>query len=173
MAADVMDAETKALERPADHKADLRLWLRLLTCSTLIEKTIRRRLDEEFAITLPRFDLLAQLEKAHGGMTLSEVSRRMMVSNGNVTGLVERLAELGLVERMKAAGDRRVQMIRMTAQGHASFKTMALRHEVWIAELFQGLGAADMAALMNLLARTKASVRAALADTPLPMEIEP
>ena len=69
-------------------RSELRLWLRLLTCTTLIEGEVRRRLRQEFDVTLPRFDLMAQLDKAPGGMTLGELSRRMMVSNGNVTGLV-------------------------------------------------------------------------------------
>jgi hypothetical protein len=92
-----LDAETRAA---ADHRGELRLWLRLLTCATLIEGEIRTRLRERFDVTLPRFDLLAQLERAPDGMTLGELSRRMMVSNGNITGLVERLAEQGLLERV-------------------------------------------------------------------------
>ena len=93
-----LDAETKVAERPADHEAELRLWLRLLTCTTLIEGEVRRRLRDEFDVTLPRFDLMAQLDKAPNGMTLGELSQRMMVSNGNVTGLVERLAQAGLID---------------------------------------------------------------------------
>ena len=81
-----LDAETKVAERPDDHKTELRLWLRLLTCTTLIENEVRRRLRDNFDITLPRFDLLAQLDRAPNGMTLGELSQRMMVSNGNITG---------------------------------------------------------------------------------------
>ena len=88
-----LDSETKAVELPEDHGDELRLWLRLLTCTTLIEGEVRSRLRERFDVTLPRFDLMAQLDKAPEGMTLSDVSKRMMVSNGNVTGLVERLVE--------------------------------------------------------------------------------
>ena len=80
-----LDAETKVAERPGDHQAELRLWLRLLTCTNLIETEIRRRLREEFNVTLPRFDLMAQLDKNPGGMTLGELSSRMMVSNGSMT----------------------------------------------------------------------------------------
>ena len=94
-----LDAETKVAERPADHEAELRLWLRLLTCTTLIEGEVRRRLRDSFDVTLPRFDLMAQLDKAPDGMTLSDISKRMMVSNGNVTGLVERLVESGHLDR--------------------------------------------------------------------------
>ena len=84
-----LDSETKVAERPDDHKTELRLWLRMLTCTTLIESEVRKRLRDNFDITLPRFDLLAQLERAPNGMTLGELSQRMMVSNGNITGLVE------------------------------------------------------------------------------------
>ena len=104
----ILDVETKAIEAPDAHKQELRLWLRLLACSTTIEREIRRRLREEFDTTLPRFDLLAQLERAPKGMTLGEVSRRMMVSNGNITGLVERLVEDGQVSRTALPSDRRV-----------------------------------------------------------------
>src|SRR5712692_3592821 len=82
-----LDAETRVAERPSDHKAELRLWLRLFTCKTLIEGEVRRRLRDSFDVTLPRFDLLAQLDRAPNGMTLGELSQRVMVSNGNVTGL--------------------------------------------------------------------------------------
>src|SRR5262249_7076429 len=86
-----LDAETKVAERPHDHKDELRLWLRLFTCKELIESEVRKHLREDFQFTLPRFDLMAQLDRAHKGMTLGELSQRMMVTNGNVTGLVERL----------------------------------------------------------------------------------
>src|SRR6266550_329925 len=102
-----LDAETKVAERPADHDAELRLWLRLLTCTTLIEGEIRSRLRNGFDMTLPRFDAMAQLDKAPGGMTLGELSQRMMVSNGNVTGLAERLLEQGLLDRRSSPTDRR------------------------------------------------------------------
>jgi len=155
-----MDAETRALERPVDHKREVRLWLRLLTCTTLIENEIRRRLRRDFDVTLPRFDLMAQLEKAPAGMTLGEVSRRMMVSNGNVTGLVERLAAQGLLERAPDPSDRRATLIRLTPEGRRNFARMARAHEGWVAELFAGLTAAQGETLMDLLARTKRSAAA-------------
>ena len=102
----VLDAETKVGEGP--HKRELRLWLRLLTCANLVEGMVRTRLRAEFGVTLPRFDLMAQLERAPEGMTLGALSRRMMVSNGNVTGLVERLVALGQVERARDPRDGRV-----------------------------------------------------------------
>ena len=158
-----LDAETKVSERPADHEAELRLWLRLLTCTTLIEGEIRRRLRDTFDVTLPRFDLMAQLDKAPGGMTLGELSQRMMVSNGNVTGLAERLAAQGLLERRASPTDRRAQFVSLTPEGRRAFRAMARTHEHWIAEIFTGLSGDDIEKLMSLLARTKASARKAVA----------
>jgi DNA-binding MarR family transcriptional regulator len=157
-----LDRETKASERPGDHKDELRLWLRLLTCSTMIEREIRRRLREEFRTTLPRFDLMAQLEKSATGMTVGEVSQRLMVSNGNVTTVVAGLVEDGLVDKRPAPHDRRVQVLSLTAQGRRQFRIMAERHEQWIADLFAGLGAPDLPALMRLLGTTKQSIQGAI-----------
>jgi len=156
-----LDAETKAVEMPEHHRDELRLWLRLLTCSTLVEGEIRRRLRERFDVTLPRFDLMAQLDKAPDGMTLSDLSRRMMVSNGNLTGLVDRLAASGHLERRVSATDRRAQIISLTRVGQAEFRLMAAEHEAWIAELFGDLTPREQKDLMRLLARTKASARRA------------
>jgi DNA-binding MarR family transcriptional regulator len=157
-----LDAETKVTERPGDHESELRLWLRLLTCATLIEGEIRRRLRQEFDVTLPRFDLLAQLDKAPGGMTLGELSQRMMVSNGNVTGLSERLVALGLLDRRQSPSDRRAQLVSLTPEGRRAFRVMARAHESWIAAIFADLTPTDIDSLMRLLARTKASARRAV-----------
>jgi DNA-binding MarR family transcriptional regulator len=159
-----LDAETKAVERPVDHKNHLKLWLRLLTCSNLVEAEIRRRLAAQFAVTLPRFDLLAQLDKVPDGLTLGETSRRMMVSNANVTTLVERLVADGLISRRTDPHDRRTSYISLTPEGRTAFAAMARAHEQWIAELFHGLNARDLASLMQLLGKTKASVGRATAD---------
>ncbi|RDJ21462.1 MarR family transcriptional regulator [Bosea caraganae] len=158
----VLDRETKANERPGDHKDELRLWLRLLTCSTLIETEIRNRLREEFKTTLPRFDLMAQLEKSTTGMTVGEVSQRLMVSNGNVTAVVAGLLADGLVDKRPAAQDRRVQVLTLTALGRKSFKAMAERHEGWIAELFAGLDHVEISQLFRLLGQTKGSLHQAI-----------
>jgi DNA-binding MarR family transcriptional regulator len=157
-----LDAETKVSERPADHEAELRLWLRLLTCTTLIEGEVRRRLRDGFDVTLPRFDLMAQLDKAPNGMTLGELSQRMMVSNGNVTGLAERLVEQGLLDRRASPTDRRAQLVSLTAEGRRVFRAMARTHEDWIADIFAGLAPDDIEALMLLLAKTKGSARKAM-----------
>src|SRR5437667_10369999 len=110
---------------PDRHREELRLWLRLLTCTTLIEEEVRKRLRKRFDTTLPRFDLMAQLDRAARGMTLSDLSKRMMVSNGNVTGLVDRLVELGHVFRRTSDSDRRSQIVSLTTQGQAVVRTMA------------------------------------------------
>ncbi|MGP9820084.1 MarR family winged helix-turn-helix transcriptional regulator [Salinarimonas sp. NSM] len=157
-----LDHEAKALEAPAEHAAELRLWLRLLTLSTMIEGEVRRRLRERFDVTLPRFDLMAQLVRAPDGMTLSDVSKRMMVSNGNVTGLVERLVESGHVDRRVSETDRRAQVIRLTEEGRAAFRAMAAEHEAWIAEMLGGVDADESEALMGLLGKVKASTRTAI-----------
>ena len=156
-----LDAETKVSERPADHEAELRLWLRLLTCTTLIENEVRSRLRDTFDVTLPRFDLMAQLDKASSGMTLGELSQRMMVSNGNVTGLVDRLVEQKLIERRPSPIDRRAMLVNLTAEGRKAFRTMARTHEGWIAEIFGELSRGETDELMRLLAKTKAAARRA------------
>lgn len=157
-----LDAETKAVEMPEHHRDELRLWLRLLTCSTLIEGEIRRRLRDRFDVTLPRFDLMAQLDKAPDGMTLSDLSKRMMVSNGNLTGLVDRLVTSGHLERRVSETDRRAQMVRLTKAGQDEFRSMAAEHEGWIADLFGDLTQKEQKDLMRLLAKTKSSARRAM-----------
>jgi DNA-binding MarR family transcriptional regulator len=154
-----LDAETKVSERPADHEAELRLWLRLLTCTTLIEGEVRRRLRDNFDVTLPRFDLMAQLDKAPNGMTLGELSQRMMVTNGNITGLVDRLEDQGLVKRRASPSDRRVQYVALTAAGRKFFRAMARANAHWVGEFFAELAGDDIDDLMRVLAKTKSSVR--------------
>jgi DNA-binding MarR family transcriptional regulator len=159
-----LDAETKVAERPHDHKQELRLWLRLFTCKEVIEAEVRRRLRDSFETTLPRFDLMAQLDRARNGMTLGELSQRMMVSNGNVTGLVDRLVEQGLVQRRRSAKDRRAQFVTLTAAGRRFFRTMARANGDWIAEIFADLSDDDIEMLMRLLAKAKASAHKAIGN---------
>jgi DNA-binding MarR family transcriptional regulator len=156
-----LDRETTAALRPADHKAELRVWLRMLTCATLIENGVRKRLRETFDVTLPRFDLMAQLDKTPGGLTLGELSQRMMVSNGNVTAIVDALLAQGLVSRTQSSTDRRAQVVALTADGRAAFRRMAGAHEEWMAETFAGLSPTELEQLMALLGRTKMSARKA------------
>ena len=108
------DRETAA--RPDDHRA-LRLWLRLLTCTQLIERHVRSELRVRFGTTLPRFDLMAQLERHSEGLKMNELSRRMMVSGGNITGITDQLVKEGLVERVPQPSDRRAFRIRLTRTG--------------------------------------------------------
>ena len=159
-----LDAETKVIERPTDHKGELRLWLRLFSCKVLIESEIRRRLRDNFDITLPRFDFMPQLEKAPAGMKLGELSQRLMVSNGNITGLVDRLVSQGLLDRQPAPNDRRAQLVKLTAEGRRSFRAMAASHEAWIAEILGDLTGDERETLMRLLGKAKASARKAIAD---------
>ena len=159
-----VDLETALDGTPAGHKAELRLWLRLLSCANLVEAQIRRRLREQFGTTLPRFDLLAQIERAPDGLTLGEISRRMMVTNGNVTALATSLLADGLVERRPHASDRRAQTLRLTPRGRREFKRQSAAHESWVAELFADVPLSDRTALHGLLATTKRAVRRALAE---------
>ena len=122
----------------ADHAA-LRLWLRMLASTTQIEAEIRRRLREQFDISLARFDYLAQLYRYRDGLKMRELSRYLMVTGGNVTGLTDDLAHEGLVVRESSPQDRRAWIVRLTAKGRRHFETMARVHEGWILELFAGL----------------------------------
>jgi DNA-binding MarR family transcriptional regulator len=128
----------------------------------LIEGEIRKRLRVRFDVTLPRFDLMAQLDRVPEGMTLSDLSKRMMVSNGNVTGLVDRLVEMGHLARSPSPTDRRAQVVMLTALGRAEFRAMAAAHESWIDEVLGGLSRKDVAELMRLLGKAKQMVRQAI-----------
>jgi len=144
----------------ADHHDALRLWLRLLTCTMLIEGRIRSRLRERFATTLPRFDLMAQLERHPEGLRMGELSRRMMVTGGNVTGITAALVAEGLVERRAISGDRRAHAVRLTAAGKRAFDAMAVEHEHWVQEILGGIGATDRDRLHSLLGRLKTTLAA-------------
>jgi len=147
-----MDREFIA--RRDDHSA-LRIWLRLLTCTQLIERRVRSGLREAFATTLPRFDLMAQLERHPEGLRMSELSRLLMVTGGNVTAIVDQLEKEGLVERFDEPDDRRAWVIRLTAAGRKSFAEMARAHEQWVVELLSGLTRREHDELLKLLAKLK------------------
>ena len=156
----------RTVSATGDSHESLRLWLRLLACSSMVEGRVRSRLREHYDCTLPRFDVLAQLESASRdhvrGLTMSELSRRLMVTNGNLTGLIERLVQESLVSRVTLPSDRRSQIVRITAAGKRALHAMAPKHEEWIEELFMGLGEPDRAQLYELLGKLKASIRAGL-----------
>ena len=147
-----MDMEARA---HSEHPDELRLWLRMLTCTQLVEKQIRTDLRDQFDTSLPRFDLMAQLERAPEGLRMNELSRRMMVTGGNVTGITDQLEGEGLVERTEVEGDRRAYCVRLTPRGRRHFSEMAQAHEAWIVEAFSGLSPRDIEAMYSLLAKVK------------------
>ncbi len=147
-----MDLEARV---HSEHPDELRLWLRMLTCTQLVEKEIRSGLREQWSSTLPRFDLMAQLERAPEGLRMNELSRRMMVTGGNVTGITDQLEGEGLVERVEVEGDRRAFRVRLTTQGRRQFKAMAAAHENWIVEAFAGLNEVEVRTLHQLLGKVK------------------
>jgi DNA-binding MarR family transcriptional regulator len=146
------DTETRA---SSDHTQALRLWLRMLACTNLIEAQVRSRLRTQFKITLPRFDLMAQLERAPDGLKMGELSKRMMVTGGNVTGITDQLVGEGLVLREDNPRDRRAYIVKLTAEGRKVFKKMAKAQEKWIVELFDGLNDKERLELYGLLAVLK------------------
>lgn len=145
---------------PPHSKQSLRLWLRLLTCTSVIEKQVRNRLRAEFHTTLPRFDVLAALEHAREGLTMGALSRHLMVSNGNVTGIVARLEKERMVTRRAAPNDRRTHFVRLTGKGLAEFSAMATVHETWIDQMFAEMDDEKISALMGLLDELKTSLSA-------------
>jgi DNA-binding MarR family transcriptional regulator len=151
----------------ADHTA-VKLWLRLLSCSTQIEQEVRSRLRRRFGTTLPRFDYLAQLERHPEGLRMNALSRYLMVTGGNVTGLTDQLVAEGWVERVADATDRRSMMVRLTATGRRKFLQMAAEHEAWVVELFDGLDPRHLATLYELLGRLRVHLVSKDAEPPAP-----
>jgi DNA-binding MarR family transcriptional regulator len=139
-------------------KESIRTWLRLLSCEAIIEQRLRTRLRQTFSVTLPQFDVLSELERAGAPLTMSQLSRELMVSNGNVTGVIDRLEKTGYVKRVRAEHDRRIQNIELTARGRTAFDKMAVQHERWLDEMFAGLSQTDMGKLQQLLLKTRQSV---------------
>jgi DNA-binding MarR family transcriptional regulator len=139
----LVSAPLSAKRSEADSKARLRLWIRLLRASRLIEGITRERLKAQFNATLPRFDVMSALYRQPDGMLMSEISRFLMVSNGNVTGIVERLVSDGFVARSQRNGDRRTSFISLTRKGRVSFANMAAAHESWVDELLGGVTVRD------------------------------
>ena len=139
----------------AEHPEALRLWLRLLTCTQLIETQVRVGLRAQFDTTLPRFDLMAQLERSREGMKMNELSRRLMVTGGNITGITDQLVTEDLVERVPVPGDRRAYRIRLTPKGRNQFADMAHQHEGWVVEAFAALSEKEVGTLHRLLGKVK------------------
>ena len=149
-----MDMEARG---HSEHPEALRLWLRLLTCTQLVEKQVRTQLREQFDTTLPRFDLMAQLERNPEGLKMNELSRRMMVTGGNVTGITDQLVAEGVVERMEVDGDRRAYRVRLTTRGRKVFGEMARQHEAWIVAAFEALSPREVESFYKLLGKVKQS----------------
>ncbi|MCW5721005.1 MAG: MarR family transcriptional regulator [Devosia sp.] len=159
-----IDAETKIADAPDDHRDQLRLWLRLFSVTRLMENEVRSRLQSSFDVTFPRFDILSQLYRVPDGLILGELSQRLMVSPGNITSVIARLIEDGLIVKTQNPEDRRENIVQMTALGRARFAEMAAANEEWIRNLTKGLAPADVRSLLALLAKMKTSVRQALEE---------
>ncbi|WP_337689794.1 MarR family winged helix-turn-helix transcriptional regulator [Mycetohabitans sp. B46] len=143
------------LRSGASSHMGLRLWLRLLTTTNLVQTALRKRLRAEFDTTLPRFDLMAQLERHPDGLKMSELSRRLMVTGGNVTGITDQLEKEGLVTRTEDPNDRRAYTVRLTPSGRTLFDRMAVAHEQWIVELLGGLDLDEKARVHQKLGKLK------------------
>lgn len=150
-----VDLETRLTD---DHHLSLRLWLRMLSSTVKFETEIRSRLRHAFGITLPRFDLLAQLERHPEGLRMGELSKRMMVTGGNVTGIADQLEKEKWVERVLDVNDRRSFSLKLTAEGLTHFKKMAKVHEQWVDELLHDLQTEEKHTLIQLLSKVKASL---------------
>jgi DNA-binding MarR family transcriptional regulator len=142
-----------------DHQA-IRLWLRLLTCTNLIERHLRNRLRSEFDITLPRFDLMAQLAREPQGLTMGDLSQRMMVSGGNVSGIATQLEKEGLISREPVPGNRRAFCVTLTSAGNKRFAEMATAHEGWIVDCLGELSDSEYEHMMEMLKDIKTGVSA-------------
>jgi DNA-binding MarR family transcriptional regulator len=139
-------------------RSSVRLWLRLLSCTMAIEKDVQRRLADQFDTTLPRFDVMAALERRGEGMTMGELSRALLVSNGNVTAIVRKLAESGHVTVAPLESDRRASIVRLTDNGRRHFQKLADAHHDWIDGLMAGLRAGERRSLYDGLGRLKLSL---------------
>jgi DNA-binding MarR family transcriptional regulator len=148
----------RGIARPVS-KQRLRLWLRLLRSSRAIEGRLRERLRTKFSITLPQFDVMAALARNENGMTMTELSRQLMVSNGNVTGIIDRLVAEKLVLRQAPASDRRSYIVRLTPKGASQFSAIAKAHESWIDEFLVEIDATEAESIIEQLDELDRRVR--------------
>jgi DNA-binding MarR family transcriptional regulator len=165
VAAPPADLEIIVNDARGGQKAQLRLWLRMLSITKIISHEIRRRLRNEFQATLPQFDLMAQLYREREGLRLGELSRRTMVTNGNVTGLADRLEADGLIVRESAEGDRRVTVAKLTKHGRETFARMARAHEGWLRELMSEVDDKTLAQILAQLGTVKRSASSRLLES--------
>lgn len=155
---DTIDLEIIVQDTQEGKKPELRLWLRMLSTTKLISQEVRRRLRTEFGATLPQFDLLAQLDREKNGLRLGELSKRTMVTNGNVTGLVERLEGDGLIIRETPDDDRRVTVAKLTRKGEEAFSAMAKAHESWLRDMMADVEPEAIKLLLDDMSLVKMSV---------------
>ena len=156
--AQVLDLASRLTQ---EDNQSLKLWLRMLSCTVRIENEIRSRLRTSFGITLPRFDLMAQLERFPDGLRMGELSKRMMVTGGNITGITDQLEQEGLVQRVPDPKDRRAYAVKLTSAGRRAFAEMAVVHEAWIADMLKDISGADKAQLIALLSQMKSHLNGA------------
>ena len=152
-----VDTESRATH---DDHLSVRVWLRLLACTNLVEGRVASALREAFDTTLPRFDFLSQLERNAAGLRMTEISQRMMVTGGNITRIADGLAAEGLITRTVAPGDRRASIVKLTAPGRRAFAEMARHHESWVVTMFAGLTENERTQLFALLAKLKRHLNA-------------
>ena len=165
LADDCIGHEARAVA--GDH-IDLKIWLRLLACSTQIEQQISQRLRARFGTTLARFDYLAQLQRHPEGLRMNALSRYLMVTGGNITGLTDQLAKEGLVTRVDDPVDRRSWRVALTPKGRTDFAAMAAEHEAWLTAMFAGLAGADKEQLYDQLGRLRVQLAQNGAGQPAP-----
>ena len=163
-AADNLGYEARSAS--GDHTA-LKLWLRMLACTTQIEDEIRRRLRARFDTSLPRFDYMAQLYRKPEGLRMKELTRYLMVTGANITGLTDELERDGMVERISSATDRRSWIVHLTVKGRTQFESMAAEHEGWILELFSCFDAKTLNQIYTQLGALRVH-QVAQADTSTP-----
>ncbi|MEP4198013.1 MAG: MarR family transcriptional regulator [Aliishimia sp.] len=153
-----MELDYKHLPEPAS-KERLRLWLRFLKASRSIEATLRENLRQEFRTTLPRFDVMAALSRFESGLKMSKLSEVLRVSNGNVTGIVDRLSEDGFLIREPVPGDRRASRVRLTKSGLEEFERQAAAHEAWINDMLSVFSPDAARDITNRLEQLEASLQ--------------
>lgn len=157
------DLESRLTPTSCDH---LRTWLRFLSCGRLIENEVRSRLRREFNTTLPRYDLMAHLEKHPKGIKMSDLSRHLMVTNGNITGITDQLVKEGLVQRIKLPHDRRSSLLKLTSKGYIQLAEISAAHNEWICSVFGQLPNSTIQQLMLSLNELKAQSQRFSSPTP-------
>lgn len=148
-----------------NNRTPIRLWLRLLACTSMIEAELRRQFRTEFDFTIPRFDVLAQLDREPGGLVLGELPKRLMISAGSLTPIIDRLVSDGFITRTPSNLDRRVQIVCLTIEGRKSFRRMARKHGTWLSSLLEGLSQDQLDEMIKQLDTLKGVVKNATANS--------